>query len=969
MCRIAGIFNPGSGHLRDDILRMTEAMRRGGPDDEGVFLDDKLPLALGHRRLSLIDLSAAGHQPMQNADGRLQLIFNGEIYNFRELKQELIALGHRFNTLTDTEVILKAWQQWNTDCFGRLNGIFALALWDKQTRKLILARDHAGIKPLYISVSGNRLVFGSEIRGFKAFDPLWPENPEWKIPYLTFGFLPEPYTTLKGVSPIPKGSYAIISLPDCSLKITEYNRFNFSSSIISEAEAVAAVKEKLNAAVKRQLISDAPIGLFLSGGIDSTILTLLAHRYMGKNLKTLSIVFEDDALSEAHYQNLVIEQTGANHHSFLVTENEFRDSLPDILQAMDQPSNDGINSYFISKYAHENGLTAVLSGLGADELFGGYNSFGWANKLRMLSRLPSYALGMADILPVEKYKKLSALKRKDILGEYLSNRGVFSQKQVAFLLDTGEADVEKCLEKIRIPEVAGLKNPQNRVCAWETNIYMQNQLLKDIDYMSMWHGLEVRVPFLDKEIIELAYSIAPAVKYNPIQAKHLLIKAFEDLLPREIWNRKKQGFVFPYEEWFRKIYLTNPSAKSRNVLQSYKKGMLHSSRYWCYVTSHPRQQVVFRAQTAKSYLFANLAAFSVTGGMEKFNRCFMNALSKLEERAFLHSDAISFCDTESDPEYFPPEKYTGFKRNRVQFIRNLVQRAADYDVIILGHINLAIPGLLVRLTYGSKKQIILVTHGIEVWGKLSRAGMEILKKAVRILAVSNFTKNKITSLHGIDASRIHIFHNTIDPHFVFPHDFNKPAFLHTRYGISSEQKVIFTLTRLSSSEKYKGYDKVIEAMPMLKDIFPGIRYIIAGRFDMAEKQRLDILIAKYRLQDTVLLPGFIPDEEVTAHYLLADVFVMPSKKEGFGIVFIEAMACGLPVIAGNQDGSTDALKNGELGTLVNPDSVEDITSALIASLKKQNDTSERKRLQEKVIDAFGFDVYTKSLKKALQLDD
>ena len=274
---------------------------------------------------------------------------------------------------------------------------------------------------------------------------------------------------------------------------------------------------------------------------------------------------------------------------------------------------------------------------------------------------------------------------------------------------------------------------------------------------------------------------------------------------------------------------------------------------------------------------------------------------------------------------------------------------------------------MIKLIYGPGKKLVVITHGIEIWGKLNLPARNLLNKTDSILAVSHFTRNKIIEQHGIKEEKIHIFPNTIDPHFAFPHNFNKPAFLKERYGLSPGKKVIFTLTRLSSSEKYKGYDKVIEIMPQLKNSYPDIRYLIAGKYDKKEKERISSLITRLQLQDTVQLLGFIPDDEITAHYLLADVFIMPSKKEGFGIVFIEAMACGLPVIAGNRDGSVDALKNGDLGKLVNPDSKEEITAELVNALSATSltDHEQRQQLQQKVTEAFGFPQYCKNLEMVL----
>ncbi len=580
MCRIAGIYSQGNKQLQQDILLMRDAMHRGGPDDCGIYIDDQLPLALGHRRLSLIDLSPLGHQPMQDRAGNIQLVFNGEIYNYQEIKNTLISLGHTFKSKTDSEVIIYSYLQWGVDCFRRFNGMFALAIWDKGEQKIILARDHAGIKPLYYHLAKDKLIFASEIRAFKALDSNWPENPEWKIPFLTFGHLPEPFTTLQNVKPLEKGACVIIQLPSLEYKSHRFNKFTFSNTINNIDDAVAIVKEKLEKAVERHLISDAPIGLFLSGGVDSSLLTLIADKYIGTNLKTLSIVFEDATLNEEPYQQLIVNKTKAKHHSFLVTEKEFSEHLPDILQAMDQPSTDGINSYFICKYAKEYGLTAVLSGLGADELFGGYGSFNRASFAATVNLLPSFIPPLAAKVLPDKYKKLAFLKRKDLIGDYLFYRGLYTTLQTAHILHCTQNDVHQVLDKVQIPDLPKNTHPKNEVSWLETNLYMQNQLLKDTDCMSMWHSLEVRVPFLDRELMETAYSIAPQIKYDSKIGKHLLVKAFDDVLPRAIWERQKQGFTFPFSKWMKNVGISAPDLSLINTLKKYNDNQFHWSKYW-----------------------------------------------------------------------------------------------------------------------------------------------------------------------------------------------------------------------------------------------------------------------------------------------------------------------------------------------------------------------------------------------------
>ncbi len=966
MCRIAGIFDPASFNLVQDITVMRDSMKHGGRDGEGIFIDDRLPLAFGHRRLSLLDLSEAGHQPMSDLNGMLQIIFNGEIYNFQELKNQLTPLGHIFKTTCDTEVILKAYIQWGKDCFSKFNGMFALAIFDKRSSQLLLARDHAGIKPLYYNIGRDKLFFASEIRAFTAVNPLWKENEKWKIHFLTFGYLPEPVTTLQNVFTLKKGTIAVIDLPSLTLREEEFSKFIFQSIIKSLPEAVNEVREKLIAAVDRHLISDAPIGLFLSGGLDSSLLTLLAHKTLHDNLHTISIVFEDKKFSEERYQQLVINKTGAKHTACLVKEEEFSQCLPDILKAMDQPSVDGINAYFICKYAHKFGLKAVLNGIGADELFGGYNAFYRTRRAGFLKTLPSFVIGLTENFAEHRKKKLSFLKRKDFLGDYLFNRGLYTPQETASILSCSVHDVDNAMREINVAAAETIKNRRDAISWGDQNIYMQSQLLKDADCMSMWHSLEVRVPFLDKELMQTVHSIAPSVKYNLFEKKHLLLKAFKDVLPAEIYQRKKQGFVFPFEKWIIPVQSTlQRTDHFREKLKQLKSGHLQWIHYWAYMLAIERNTLRYYNKPLKKVLFLNLSAFYFTGGIEKFNRAFLKALSELEVAGKLIADCLSAHDHSVDERYFNPRHYRSFKGNRIKFVLAAWKEAENYDTIILGHINLSAAAWGIKKMFPGKK-MILIAHGIEVWKKRSGIKKSVLNSIDKILAVSAYTKEAIVNAHKIHSEKIVVFHNTIDPFFSYPKEFKKPEYLMKRYSMSADNLVIFTLTRLSEREKYKGYDKVIEILPGLRKTFPNFKYILSGKGDEGENKRIADLTEAHNLSENVLLTGFIKDEELVDHFLLADAFIMPSKKEGFGIVFIEAMACGLPVIAGNKDGSVDALQQGELGLLINPDSKADILQGLVTTLKCKTANSPRKKeLQQKVKHIFGFEKYKNNLEKIL----
>ncbi len=582
MCRIAGIYNAADQNLNGHVVSMRDAMHRGGPDDSGLFVHDQLPFALGHRRLSLIDLSASGHQPMHFKKAGLTIIFNGEIYNFLEIRSTLMHYGYQFESQSDTEVILKAYAHWGLDAFEYFNGMFALAIWDEQKQQLILARDHAGIKPLYYYLDQHCLYFASEIRAFKHSGKQFEENPKWKTAFLTFGHLPEPVTTLKDVVPLPKGSVMVIDLPSLKIKKQQFFKWKLKNELKDEEEAIQLMRETLEQSVQRHMISDAPIGLFLSGGIDSSLLTLIASHSEQSNLHTLSIIFNEKEFSEDKYQQLIIRKTNAKHQSFLVTKEIFNESLSDAIAAMDQPTIDGINTYFISKYAREYGLKAVLSGLGADELFGGYPSFQQQKKLKLIRQMPQSVLRNFERVPDHRIRKLSYAGISNSAAEYLLYRGIFTTSSAGELLQTSSLEVEKELQSIsEYYPINGLANG-NRVSWIETNFYMQNQLLKDSDFMSMWHGLEIRVPFLDKEVMMMAGVVDEHIKYKKTPPKYLLVKAFENELPVEIWKRKKQGFTFPFEGWLKENEFTMPSnPDEQRLYNAFQKRRLSWGRYWC----------------------------------------------------------------------------------------------------------------------------------------------------------------------------------------------------------------------------------------------------------------------------------------------------------------------------------------------------------------------------------------------------
>jgi asparagine synthase (glutamine-hydrolysing) len=961
MCRIAGIVDPklSPEALRYNIEKMCDVQAHGGPDGKGYEIEPDRHLALGHRRLSLLDLTEAGHQPMRYQ--HLTISFNGEVYNFEEIKKELLGLGHQFNSHSDTEVIIHSYAEWGKDSFQRFNGMFALAIYDQQKQEIHIARDVAGIKPLYYYHQQKQFFFASEVKAFKVLDEKLEDDPNWKIYFLSFGFIPEPHTTLKGVKSLKPGYVLTFDLSFGS--ITEYcfERLTFSAQLTNKKEIHEALVLTLGDAVKRHLISDAPIGVFLSGGIDSSIISLLAAQNNPKPIQTLSVSFHEHAYDESFYQKIIQQKINSQHTHYTITQEEYLSALPQIKAAFDQPSNDAINSWFISKCAKQNGLKAVLSGIGGDELFGGYPSFkriGSGNRLR---HLPLRIFKIADHLSDDRLKKLVFLSEDKTYADYLFLRGFYTPKTISKLLDATEKEIQDSLRALTYESPKNKVAPKNYVSWLEQNIYMRSQLLRDTDYMSMQHGVEVRVPFLDKEFLKLVHQIDPKIKFAGQLPKSLLIDAFKNILPEAIYNRKKMGFTFPFQDWnkqhpdIQKI-AKHPNKQVAKLGQLFLKNKLHWSR--CYALLQIEQYLPL-----KDALFLTLKTFSHTGGIEKVNRILMKAGTDIQSEHLIRFYAKSLYDELPIEKYITKRRFEGYKGKLIPFIYKSVKKGIQCDVVMFSHINLALVGLLIKF-FHPKTKLLLQAHGIEVWAKQSFLKRLFLNQADVVLAVSEFTKNNLIVEHGLDPKKCKVFHNSLDPFFNVNSDENKIKELRAKFQIKKEDCVLVTLTRLVSSEKYKGYDKVIHALAKLAEEGKYYKYLIMGKFDEEEYKRVNLLICSYQLENQVHLCGFIADDDISSYFALANAFVMPSQKEGFGIVFIEAMACGLPVIAGNLDGSVDALANGDLGILINPNDEDALINAIL-NYKKHPLSQKPQLLIEKVHQNFGYDQYKKNLKTLL----
>jgi phosphatidylinositol alpha-1,6-mannosyltransferase len=368
----------------------------------------------------------------------------------------------------------------------------------------------------------------------------------------------------------------------------------------------------------------------------------------------------------------------------------------------------------------------------------------------------------------------------------------------------------------------------------------------------------------------------------------------------------------------------------------------------------------------KKITLLTLQTFSTTGGIQKMTRTLAHSLNEVAQRNKWSFRLWSFYDKDSDvmTQYIPAENFKGFGVKRISFAMRSLKLAMISDMVILSHINMAIIGVIIKLI-NPKCKIWLIAHGIEVWRQLSYSKKQLLKRCDRVICVSSFTKQEMIRWHKIDADKCYVLNNAVDSLMKLPETFIKPQYLLDRYKLTKDDLVLFTLTRLAATEQYKGYVQVIKVINKLKLKFPSIKYVLSGQYDDVEEARIKNLINKYDVKDQIILTGFITETEITDHFLLADVFTLPSKKEGFGIVFIEALACGLPVVCGNVDGSLDAIRNGELGKTVNPDDLTELENTLAEYLSSPLDMAERKNLQTQCLHYFNENNYMNKLQELL----
>jgi len=583
MCGISGFvdgrgLDPGASVL---LKKMTDCIIHRGPDDEGFYLDDQA--ALGMRRLSIIDL-ATGHQPIHNEDKTVWIVLNGEIYNFPEIKRDLIARGHAFYTNSDTEVIVHLYEERGTDFVQALNGMFAVALWDAKNRRLVLARDRLGVKPLHYRMDGTRLYFASEIKALLQV-PLSREiDLEAMAQFFTFEYIPAPRSIFRGIRKMLPGTTLLFE--DGRATEKSYWDIHYAETKIAarpEAEYTEEIISRLRESVRRRLISDVPLGVFLSGGIDSSAVTALMSEVAGAGIKTYSIGFREKSFDELAAARIVAAKFGTDHREFVVTPAEVSGLVPTLANFLDEPLADAsiIPTYVISKLARQY-VTVALAGDGGDELFGGYDTYKAYKAARFYRKVPGFirrglVRPIVRALPASSRRLSFEFKAKKFIS------GVEYPPEIANYIWWGAYSPELRDRLFSAGTKAGLHenpfapiafhaahtraaDPLDRIAYLDLKLYLQDDLLPKVDRMSMAASLEIRAPFLDYTFVEFAATIPSDLKLRGFRSKYILKKALAGRLPDEILNKKKIGFDIPLGVWM------------RNDLKTFVQGTLSPDR-------------------------------------------------------------------------------------------------------------------------------------------------------------------------------------------------------------------------------------------------------------------------------------------------------------------------------------------------------------------------------------------------------
>lgn len=545
MCGIIGMYC-SEGINNDSFKYLVSNLSHRGPDFQDSFFDENI--ALGHTRLSIIDLDKTANQPLISSDRNYIIVFNGEIYNYLELRQTLEKAGFYFKTKSDTEVLLSGFIHYGEKILEKLNGIFSFCIYNKNEKSLFLARDISGIKPLYYYFDKEKFIFSSEIKVLKKYSSGLNQNSQ--IKFYVYGSIPGEETIYNGILNFPKGSYAFFNQKKLTLK-------KFSSKL-----KIFSLKKSIEESVRLEMVSDAPLGVFLSGGLDSSIIASIASKF-NKQLNTFSLVYNSE---DEKFQKLMSNRLQSNHFSKHINQNNFIEEKDSFIDSIDQPTIDGFNVYLLSKFLSENSFKVGISGIGADELFYGYPSFKRVKFLKFLSDIGIQTF--SNFLP-DSYKKIEYLKFDHFFSLYLANRAIFTPSYISQKFGISLNDFFDLI----YPSLENEFQQFKMMSEFETNYYMETQLLRDADVFGMKNSVEIRVPFLN-ELVKNSLvkgNIQAALGKNN---KQTLVDLFKNDLPLKLYSQKKRGFELPYDYWLRN------NINTLNIDSDLKKSFLDRKLHW-----------------------------------------------------------------------------------------------------------------------------------------------------------------------------------------------------------------------------------------------------------------------------------------------------------------------------------------------------------------------------------------------------
>lgn len=959
MCGINGLLRltPDAAPIDVHELRtMRDAQAARGPDGAGEWCSPDGWLGLGHRRLAIIDLSAAAAQPMHTPDGRFTLAFNGEIYNHAELRAELRAEGVALRTQSDSEVLLELLARHGARAFERLEGMYACALWDARERRLLLARDPFGIKPLYFARHRDTLLFASQARTLEASLARAGDartlDPAGLAGFLIWGAIPEPFTLHRAIRALPAGH--VLEVRDGVLAPAWRHTDLARRAAASEGD----LGQALAASVRSHLVSDRPVGVFLSAGLDSALVLALVRRAQSSPPCTFTLAFDSfrgTPLDEAPLAAEVARRLGATHVERRLGPQALEAAWPEALAAMDLPSIDGFNVYLVSRCAREAGLAVALSGLGGDELLGGYPSFRdvptWTRWATRMARLPGAGLlwprlarGLAPRRP-----KLAGLVHHGttFAGAYLLRRALFLPEELGALLGPERArdalaayDAEAQAQSVLADD--GELGARPEADAWaavqrlESSLYMRQQLLRDADWASMAHGLELRVPLVNPR---LAQAAAQQRRNAAWADKAALVRSLCPELPEGLWRRAKTGFMVPNVGAQEAPWGLAARARARLVLRHFGVELEPPSRA--------------RGGT----LLLLTECFARPGGIQRYNRDQVQALRRCRPDETLSAWVLNDAPGQVRAPEWRGLRAAGFAGQRLRFATSALAQAWRQrpQRILLGHRHLlSLAPLLALAAPGAQRW--LLAYGVEVQARLSWPERLQARALTRACAISPHTAAlmRAAGLHlAVDVWPCGL-----------PFDWPWPDAAPPRL---ERPLRLLSVARLEPADAYKGVDDVLRALALLPALGVEAGLDVVG--DGADRARLEALAQSVGVAARVRFHGALDATALRAFYAACDAFVLPSGAEGFGIVYLEACAYAKPVIAADAGGTPFVVRHGETGFLVPFRDPQGLASA-VAALTTRPDEARRIGLagREQVLRQFSFDALARRTAQLLASD-